>query len=216
MTSPTNIGIKAIVTAGGTSERFGSNKLLERLSTGKSVIETTIKRFLPYVEEVIVPCGADVQKHLEGKFEKVVFALPGATRQKSVYSGLLSAGACKYVLIHDGARAFVDEEIILKTIDAVKAKNAVVVGVKAIDTIKICDETGKIVQTPDRTRVYHAQTPQAFLYEKILEIHKKLSQLDFTDDAGMVEHLGQDVFMVEGKYSNIKITVKADLERHSG
>lgn len=208
-------GIKAIITAGGTSSRFGSNKLLEKIND-KTVIQTTIEKFLEHVDEIIIPTHYEVEKHILECFNtpKIKFALPGETRQRSVYNALEVAAPCEYVLIHDGARAFVSEEIILRAIRQVRVKNAVVVGVLAVDTIKICNKHKKIIETPLRENVFHAQTPQAFLYETIFDVHKKLDMADglnFTDDASMLEHLGEDVYMIEGEYSNIKITTKNDL-----
>jgi len=205
-------GVKAVITAGGTSERFGSNKLLEKLGD-KTVIQTTVEKFLQHVEEIIIPASDEVKNHILECFKdsRIKFAAPGATRQKSVFNALKECGSCEYVLIHDGARAYISEELILKSIRQVKLKKAIVVGISAVDTIKVCDMHKRIVETPKREYVYHAQTPQAFVYKEILDAHKKLENLDFTDDASMLEHLGKDVYIVEGEVLNIKITTRKDL-----
>jgi 2-C-methyl-D-erythritol 4-phosphate cytidylyltransferase len=207
-----NIGV--IITAGGKSERFGSNKLLEKIE-GKEIILISISKFLPYADEIVVPCNTQIKDLIKKHFNnpKIQFAPPGANRQKSVFNALNVLKPCDYVLIHDGARPYVDDEIISRTIKEVKEKLAVVVGVRAIDTIKICDEKGKILSTPNRQNIYYAQTPQAFAYKKILHAHKELQNhpAPFSDDGGMLEYLGEEVYITEGSYKNKKITTKEDL-----
>ena len=82
---------------------------------------------------------------------------------------------------------------------------------KTIDTIKEVDEQGRIIKTIDRSKLYNTQTPQAFEYKLIRQAHETLIDKSFTDDAGMVEFLGKDVYIVEGDYRNIKVTTKSDL-----
>ena len=121
------------------------------------------------------------------------------------------AFGCDYVLIHDGARPMITDEIIKNAVETVKNKKALTVMTKTIDTIKEVDENGKIIRTIDRTRLYNTQTPQAFEYNLIKETHEKLKGQNFTDDAGMAEALGIDVYMIEGDYRNIKITTPNDI-----
>ncbi|MBR6298790.1 MAG: 2-C-methyl-D-erythritol 4-phosphate cytidylyltransferase, partial [Candidatus Gastranaerophilales bacterium] len=114
-----HIKISAIITSGGNSLRFGSNKLLEKLGE-YSVIETTISKFIDLVDEIIIPAQDEVKNHiLKSKFYcgKIKFAPSGSTRQKSVYEGILACNNPEIVLIHDGARPFINKEIIKKTID---------------------------------------------------------------------------------------------------
>lgn len=202
--------ITAIITAGGTSSRFGNtNKLLEKVND-KEIIKYTVEAFEnSNVDEIVICANKSIMEELTKMFPyKIVEG--GNTRQQSVYNGL-SAVKCDYVLIHDGARPMITPEIINKTIELVKEKNAVTVMTKTIDTIKEV-ENGKIIKTIDRTKLYNTQTPQAFKYDLIKSIHEKLKDKNFTDDAGMVEALGYDVFVVEGSYKNIKITTKDDLQ----
>ena len=83
---------------------------------------------------------------------------------------------------------------------------------KTTDTIKEVDKNGKIIKTIDRTKLYNTQTPQAFEYNLIKEIHEKLKGENFTDDCGMAEALGYDVYMVQGQPENIKITYQTDMK----
>ena len=202
----------AIITAGGTSSRFGNtNKLLEQIN-GKEIIRYTIDAFIEAGISDIVVCANSSDRLLNyvlAGFPVRVIA-GGSTRQESVYNGL-QAVDCDYVLIHDGARPMISPEIIKKTMEEVVEKKAVSVMTKTIDTIKKVDETGKIITTIDRSQLYNTQTPQAFELSLIKEVHEKYKGQSFTDDAGMVEEFGKDVYIVEGDYRNIKVTTKSDL-----
>ena len=201
----------AIITAGGTSSRFGTgNKLLEKIN-GKEVIKYTIEAFEKAdVDEIIISANKSIIPELSSMFNHKITE-GGSTRQASVYNGLKAAGQCDFVLIHDGARPVITPEIINRTIDLVKEKNAVSVMTKTIDTIKEVQD-GKIIKTIDRSKLYNTQTPQGFRYDLIMSAHEKLQGQNFTDDAGMLEALGYDVYIVDGSYKNIKITTQSDLE----
>ena len=208
-----NIKTSAIITSGGSSIRFGSNKLLEKIEN-KSVIETTISKFLDLVDEIIIPCQEEIKNHIENSTifcNKIKFATAGKTRQESVYNGLLTCSNPLIILIHDGARPFVSKETIQKTINLTFEKKAVVVGTMAIDTIKEVIN-GKITKTLDRKNIFQAQTPQAFEYNLIKSIHEKYkNNQTFTDDSSMAESFGVEVFILEGSKTNKKITTKEDL-----
>lgn len=200
-----------IITAGGTSSRFGNrNKLLEKIN-GKEVIKYTVEAFEKAdVDEIIICANKAIIPDLSNMFvHKIIEG--GISRQASVYNGLKAADKCDYVLIHDGARPVITPEIINRTIDLVKEKNAVSVMTKTIDTIKEVED-GRIIKTIDRSKLYNTQTPQAFKYEWILSAHEKLKGQNFTDDAGMLEALGYEVYIVDGSYKNIKITTQSDIE----
>ena len=93
----------------------------------------------------------------------------------------------------------------------VKEVKALSVMTKTIDTIKEV-EHGKIVRTIDRSKLYNTQTPQAFDYNLILRAHQKFEGKNYTDDSGMVEDLGEAVYVIDGSYKNIKITTQSDIE----
>ena len=204
----------AIITAGGTSSRFGnSNKLLEKIH-GKEVIKYTIDAFeASNIDEIIV-CShisiLETLKELFKDYKKVKITQGGSSRQQSVYNGLLNC-ECDYVVIHDGARPMITTEMINVCIEMVKDMNALTVATKTIDTIKEV-EHGKIIRTIDRAKLYNTQTPQAFEYNLIKKAHEKLKDKNFTDDAGMLEHLGETVYILDGSYKNIKITTQIDIE----
>lgn len=203
-----------VITAGGTSSRFGNtNKLLAKIQD-KEIIKYTVDAFvLSGIEQIVICANETVipefQKIFTG-YDNLKIIQGGSSRQASVYNGLRTIN-CDYVLIHDGARPMVTQKIIKDTMTEVIEKKAVSVMTKTIDTIKEVDESGKILKTIDRTKLYNTQTPQAFEYNLIKAAHEKFKSQNFTDDAGIVEAYGHNVYIVEGDYRNIKITTKSDL-----
>lgn len=211
----------AIITAGGSSKRYGNtNKLLEKVHS-KEVIKHTVDAFLAVneISEIIISANISIIDDLKLIFnseDKVRIIEGGATRQQSVFNALNALDDCDYVLIHDGARPMIDVETINKAIVMVQEKKALTVATKTTDTIKQVDENLKIIKTIDRSSLYNTQTPQAFEYNLIKDAHAKLhgksENSGFTDDAGMLEHLGEAVYILEGDYRNIKITTQSDIE----
>ncbi len=209
-----NSKINAIIPAGGTSSRFGNkNKLLEKIN-GEEVIKYTIDAFeASNVDEIIICANitiVDELKNIFKDYKKVRIIEGGETRQASVFNGLKSA-ECDYVLIHDGARPMITTDLINSAIEMVKDKKALTAATKTIDTIKEVVD-GKIIRTIDRSKLYNTQTPQAFEYNLIKRAHEKLAGHSFTDDAGMLEELGYDVYILNGSYKNIKITTQNDID----
>ena len=189
------------------------NKLLEKIN-GKEVIKYTVQAFEnSNVDEIIICANVSIINELQEILKdcrKVKIIEGGETRQASVFNGL-NASECDYVLIHDAARPMISADLVNQTIEMVKDKNALTVATKTIDTIKEVED-GKIVRTIDRAKLYNTQTPQAFKYELIKNAHTKLYGQNFTDDAGMLEELGQTVYILNGSYKNIKITTQNDID----
>ena len=159
-----------------------------------------------------------VEKYGFSKVHAVVGG--GAERYLSVYEGLKAAGA-DYVLIHDGARPLIDAESIRRCMDTVAQEKACVLATPVKDTIKVADEDGYAAQTPDRSTLWAVQTPQCFSRELLMRAYDRLFeqmqagtlQIPITDDAMIVEQMtGQKVRLIEGKYTNIKITTPEDLD----
>ncbi len=204
-----------IITAGGTSSRYGSkNKLLEEIN-GKTVLEETVSKFTDFeeIDEIIIPANVSIIEQIKEIFTSPLIKITegGDTRQGSVYNALKLVKN-DYVLIHDGARPLIRRDIIAATISATIDKGAVSVMTKTTDTIKEVDSTGKIVKTIDRTKLYNTQTPQGFKTDLIRKAHSKLQGGNYTDDSSMLEELGKPVYIVNGSYTNIKITTKSDLD----
>ena len=204
-----------IITAGGTSSRYGNkNKLLEKIND-KTVIEETVSKFIDFdeIDEVIISENSSIIETLQELLNnpKVKIIEGGNTRQKSVYNAL-QVVKNDYVLIHDGARPLIRKDTIAYVLEAVLDKDAVTVMTKTTDTIKEVDSTGRIIRTIDRSKLYNTQTPQAFKTSIIKDAHEKLKEGNFTDDCSMLEELNIPVYIVNGSYTNIKITIKSDLD----
>ncbi len=208
--------ISVIIPAGGTSSRYkGGNKLLEIIN-GKPVIMQTIEKFIDIegLKEIIIPASESmipIIKELTIGIEKIKIVRGGSTRQESVYNGLKAAQKCDFIAIHDAARPLISKETIKKAFEEVKTKKAVIVAVRTIDTIKIVDSNNKIISTPNRDTLWNVQTPQIFDFETIKAAHEELKGRNYTDDGCLLEVLGKDVYIVEGEYTNFKITTKEDL-----
>ena len=171
------------------------------------IVIVTSKEYVEYVKKEIV------EKY---EFKKVSMVIEGgAERYESVYCGLKSLNAVDYVLVHDGARPFVTPEQIKAIMAAVCECKAVIMGVKAKDTVKIINEDGYVESTPDRSSVWNIQTPQAFEYNLLKTAYDKIMacECNATDDAMVVEFAtNHPIKVIEGSYRNIKITTPEDLD----
>ena len=139
----------------------------------------------------------------------------GARRQDSVYNGLQQIDAnCRIVLIHDGVRPFVKNDQLVASINGARQFGACILGVPAYDTLKRVDSSENIVGTLSRDAVWLAQTPQTFRYDLIRKAYDQARTDRYigTDDASLVERLGEPVKIIRGSRSNIKITNKEDLK----
>jgi 2-C-methyl-D-erythritol 4-phosphate cytidylyltransferase len=139
----------------------------------------------------------------------------GVRRQDSVYNGLKEVGQnFSIIVIHDGVRPFVQHDQLVSCINGAKDFGACILGIPSYDTLKRVDSSERIVKTIQRENVWLAQTPQAFRYDLIKRAHERARSEGFTgtDDASLVERLGQTVKIIKGSRNNIKITSKEDLE----
>ncbi len=220
----------AIVLSAGSGKRMGRKIPKQYLPiNNKPVIYYSLKAFEESeVTEVILVAGKDDVEYCRTRivekydFKKVTAIVPGGEeRYDSVYEGLKAVRCADYVLIHDGARPMLTQEIIKRSMDIVAVEKACVVGMPVKDTIKVVDANAFSKTTPDRNTLWQVQTPQAFSYPLILDAYTKLknhiAQKDetlpaITDDAMVAEYfLNQKIKMVEGSYKNIKVTTPEDL-----
>ena len=148
-------------------------------------------------------------------FQKVGdLVVGGLTRQASVFHGLQSLPTdVDCVIVHDGVRPFVTDEVIFACIEAADEWGAAVAAVPVKDTIKVASADGFIVDTPDRDKLWAVQTPQAFRASVLLDAHARAQRegATATDDAMLVEQLGFKVKIVSGSDFNLKITTPDDL-----
>ena len=144
-------------------------------------------------------------------WSKVVDVCPGGERrQDSVAVGLSRLGECEWVVIHDGVRPLVTEDMIKNGLKAAEETGAAAAAVPVTDTIKVAGEDGVVLQTPPRQNLWAMQTPQVFRHYIIAEAYRKTTG-DVTDDASLVEQAGYKVKLYMGSYDNIKITTPEDL-----
>ena len=217
----------AIIVAGGSGERFGDPRGKQFVPLcGLPIMAWSILAFdrSPSVGHLVIVCPHgrldevrhDVLAGLSLRCE-VTLALAGATRQDSVFAGLVAAPPdYELVAIHDGARPLVEPDDIERCIAAVRADKCLagaILAARETDTLKLCDASGVIMATPDRNNYWCAQTPQVFRARTIMAAHKAAVWDDYvgTDDASLVEHRGGRVRVVEAPRDNIKITMPEDL-----
>lgn len=216
--------ISAIIVAGGSGSRMGTATKKQYLKVkGKEILVHTVERFnnMPEIQEVIVVTGKEdityVEKLLKEDYrlDKVVHIVEGGKeRQDSVYNGIKVVNEkAEYLVVHDGARPLITPEVVLRGLSMAYANKASIVAVPVKDTIKIVDKEGKVETTPNRDTLWSIQTPQIFEKELIVRAHEyaKAHRLQATDDSMLVEAIGVPVYIVEGSYSNIKITTPEDL-----
>lgn len=150
------------------------------------------------------------------KPEKKIDLVPGGLeRQISVYNGLCAIdNKNSIVVIHDGVRPFVSPEHLASCITGIEESGACILGIPVHDTVKYVDRSGYIKKTPERENIWLAQTPQAFRYDLIMKAHNIARQEGYkaTDDASLVERLGEKVKILHGGEYNIKITSQEDIE----
>ncbi|CEH28387.1 hypothetical protein AM501_26355 [Aneurinibacillus migulanus] len=212
-----NIGV--VIAAAGQGKRMGGPVKKQFIELAeKPVLLHTLDLFagLEYVREiVVVTAEEDVERTRELLilYPHVRVIPGGAERQDSVYLGLTALRLSDYVLIHDGARPFLSRLTLQRLIDAVCSKRAAILAVPVKDTIKRTDETGIVMDTPPRKSLWAVQTPQAFALSDIISAHEQARKDGFlgTDDASLMERLGQAVHIVDGEYTNIKLTTPDDL-----
>ena len=218
MAKPT---VGAVIVAAGRSERMGRTDKLWALLPSKNgreepLIAHTLTAFqrsrrvhqsiLVIAEEALEEGQTLVREH---GFHKFTVVAGGGRRQDSVLAGLEALDDVHWAIIHDGARPLVTEQLIEEGLRAAEETGASCSAIPVLDTLKE-GTAGRIVRTVDRSRLWLAQTPQTFLFELLLDAHKRASG-DVTDDAALVEALGVEVRLVTASPRNIKVTTPDDL-----
>lgn len=183
-----------------------------------TVIERTVKTFskISDIDDIIVVVReSDIplyEKVLSGY--DISYCIGGSTRQESVSNAVETIDSCDMIIIHDGARPLVTEKEILNTLRSAEKYGAAATGVPVKDTIKVIDDNNKIVDTPKRSSLIAIQTPQIFTFNKYVEAMNcaKTQGKDFIRTiANFLENINEDVYVVIGDYSNIKITTPDDI-----
>lgn len=211
----------AVIVAAGSSQRMGSDKLMALLGD-MPVLAVTLTAFQksPLVDEIVVVTRSEkleevadlCKKYAVKKAAKVVIG--GATRAASALAGVCAvSSSAKLVAIHDGARPFISQELIERTVYAADIYKAAAPGLKSVDTLKSVDSAGFICGTVDRESIIRIQTPQIFHADLIKGALTKAvtDNLPITDDCSAIEMMGVKCFVVDGDEHNIKLTSPADM-----
>lgn len=217
----------AIVLAAGQGKRMGTKvqkQYLEILNKPVLFYSLHVFQNSDIIDEIILVVGKDQEEYCKREivekygFTKVTQIVEGGhERYASVANGLEAMTTEDgIVFIHDGARPFIDDEILERAYSETLEHHACVVGMPVKDTIKIADEHGFSNQTPNRNLVWMIQTPQVFEKSRIKKAYRMLmnrEDIQVTDDASVLEVvLGEKVRLVQGSYENIKITTPEDIE----
>lgn len=210
--------VTGMILVAGNSTRYGKkiNKNFE-LINGRAILSYSLREFLKNdkIEEIVLVIRKQDEKEIKEIVSKedvckdVKITFGGKTRQESVYNGLQLVDS-DIVIIHDGARPCVKQEYIDKCIEVMKKFKGATIAVKAKDTIKIANEEGVVVESTKRENTWVIQTPQCFDARILKELHNKYRDDEVTDDCMLLEKEGYDIKLVDGDYTNIKVTTSSD------
>ena len=200
--------VGAVIAAAGSSSRMGGRDKLAEPLDGIPVILRTLAAVeaVPEIREIVVVTRED-------RVEEYRRLLGQCSRQESVRNGVRALlPDCTLAAIHDGARPLVTPEVFARCIEAARSCGAATAAVPVKDTIKLADEAGRVLDTPDRSRLWAVQTPQIFDRERYLRAAEEAERrgLSCTDDCQLFEAMGWEVQLVMGDYRNLKLTTPED------
>lgn len=208
--------ISAIIPAAGSSRRMKSKVNKQFMSiAGQPVLTRSLLSLRGHVGEFIILSrpGEDelCRQCAQGHVEDFKVISGGTTRQESVYKGLLHCQG-DYVLIHDGNRPLASADLVQRVIAAGRQQSAAIPALPVVDTIKDVQDQCVIATLP-RHRLWAVQTPQVFKRDLLLAAHARAREENFqgTDDASLVEAMGNVVKVVQGEETNLKITTPDDI-----
>ena len=211
--------VTAVILVAGNSTRFGQNRNKNfELVNGKSILSYSINAFSKndYIDNIIIVIRKEDREAVEQiiKQEKIGkeinIVIGGNSRQESVHNAIKYATS-DIVIIHDGARPGIKQEYISKCIEKMEEFKGVTIGVKSKDTIKITDDNGVVINSTKRSNTWIIQTPQCFHRNVLLDLHEKYKNEEVTDDCMLFEKGGYKVKVIEGEYTNIKVTTYEDI-----
>jgi 2-C-methyl-D-erythritol 4-phosphate cytidylyltransferase len=210
--------VGAVIVAAGRSERMrGADKIFAEID-GDPLLAHTVAAFQqsPVIDRIVlvlarskVAVGLDLVKQYQ--WTKVTSVCAGGVRRRdSVAKGIKRLGDVDWVMIHDGARPCVTQDIIERGLKAAGESGAAIPAIPVADTIKAVSYDSYVVDTPPRDSLRAVQTPQVFRFDIISAAHL-LDDDDATDDAVLAERAGYKVKVFHGSNANIKVTNKEDL-----
>ncbi len=207
-----------IVAAGAGTRMAGIDKVLSPIA-GIPVLLRSTRPFqdCPSISRIIIVVSGEKEpmcrrliEHKEEWSKVTNICLGGARRQDSVAEGLKQIEDAEWVVIHDGARPLVTVDLIERGLEAAQETGAAVAAMPVKDTIKVMNDHNIVIDTPSRVSLQAVQTPQVFRSE-IIRVAYYQDAPEVTDDATLVERMGQKVKLYPGSYDNIKITTPDDL-----
>ncbi|MCM1989621.1 2-C-methyl-D-erythritol 4-phosphate cytidylyltransferase [Oceanirhabdus seepicola] len=216
-----SVGVIVLAAGKGSRMKAGINKQFLEIDE-KPILYYSLDVFEKNnkIDFIVVVCSPDEEETIKSciidkyGFKKVKKLVVGGNERKdSVLNGLKVMDDVDMVLIHDGARPFINNRIIDEGIEYTLKFNCCACGVMPVDTIKVVDGERFSKHTPRRSDLIAVQTPQCFKYDLIRECHEKVNRegIEVTDDTSVVEYFGHKVYLYEGSYNNIKITTPKDM-----
>lgn len=212
--------VTAILLVAGNSTRYAQNRNKNfEIINGKTVMSYSLKEFdkNSFIDNIIIGAKQEeipIIQEILGKesFKKpIAIIVGGKSRQETVYHCIQKTKA-DIVIIHDGARPAIKQEYINQCIKNMKEFKGTTIGVRSKDTIKITDENNIVIHSTKRSNTWVIQTPQCFERKTLLAMHEKYKEEEVTDDCMLLEKSNQKVKIIEGHYTNIKITTHEDIK----
>lgn len=212
--------VTAVILVAGNSTRYGQNRNKNfELLNGKMVLSYSLNAFdnNKYIDNIIIVSKEEekdiIQKMLDEQKIKqsVIIVNGGETRQKSVYNAIIKTNS-DIVIIHDGARPAIKDKYINECVESMGEVNGATIGVKTKDTIKITNDNNIVITTTPRQNTWIIQTPQCFDRKMLVDMHERYKNDECTDDCMLLEKAKENVKIIEGDYTNLKITTYEDIK----
>ncbi|HEY3286715.1 MAG TPA: 2-C-methyl-D-erythritol 4-phosphate cytidylyltransferase [Gemmatimonadaceae bacterium] len=221
MSAP-DVGV--VIVAAGASTRTGGGELKQfTWVAGKPMLLHSLQLLQSRADVAMVVCvvpreyaGDPPPWIFQSDGERLLLSVGGRTRAESVRNGIADLpDTCRIILVHDAARPLVPMPVVDRVVEAVRAGTSAIAALPVVDTLKQVDADGRITGTVPREGLWRAQTPQGFPREVLLRAHRAAmdGKYDATDDAALVERLGEPVVVVRGSERAMKVTDAADFSR---
>jgi len=220
--SAADVGV--VIVAAGSSSRTGDGELKQfRWVAGRPMLLHSLQLFQSRADVAMVVCvvpreyaGDPPPWIFQSDGERLLLSVGGRTRAESVRNGIADLPAsCGVILVHDAARPLVPMAVVDRVIDAVRTGTSAIAALPVVDTLKAVDDDGRIARTVPREGLWRAQTPQGFPREVLLRAHRAALDGGYegTDDAALVEAIGEPVRVVRGSERAMKVTDAEDFNR---
>src|SRR5262249_4830501 len=216
------MSVSAIILAGGKGSRFTGSLVPKQFVQvrGKAILAYVLETYqnLALIDDITLVINPQYEQLYYDILDTYTFfkvrrvVAGGATRQASAAAGLAGLAPCDVVVMQDGVRPFTSPRVIVEAVEVARRVGAANVVVRTLDTI-VETRDGFIVHVPDRTNLHNGQAPQAFQYDVLVEAHRRAAAdgvNEASDDAQLVLRIGGRVGVVEGSYTNFKITTYED------